>query len=337
MISGRLHMHGIALSQTRHGGEVDGNEVMLRRQSMTNPKTGHDYDVPFISGNSFKHMIREYGARFALQAVGLDDDAWTKVQRDLFISGGDLAGGSGGVDLQAVRQLEEAFPILRVCGYSVPGHSAASKLNVDPLQMICRENEWRVYGELADHDGEIGEMVRRAMDEERAAAHISDSYGTRHEPKNPNVNRMLEREEREKLDSEIDEKAKKKHADKGSSIQMIHDFEVLQPGSQWQGCVYYRELSDLEAAALAGALHHACEDVTADGRKQYRIGGRESVGYGRFGVRWIGSLREDIRPPEHIDSDAIVEWGEGDEAMEAYVDHLREHTDDIREAVEALV
>lgn len=338
MISGRLHMHALALSPLHHGGETSGNTTLVRRQEIVDPETGELERVPFISGNSFKHLIREHGARFALEAAGFEAD-FTKEQRDLLISGGTFSSGGNSVDLEAARTLETAFPILAVCGYAAGNRGAASKLNVDHLQMICRENRWRVYDRLereVEAESRVGQMVAEATGR-RAPALLDEEFGTRQEPNNPNVQKLLSTEERAAVEAETAEKQGQDHPDKGRSQQMIYDYEVVKPGAQFQGCVYYRELTDMEWSALAGAFYHAAEDTLPDGRQTYRVGGRSSVGLGKLGVQFFGSLREDIRPPEHVDADALVEWGEGDDAMESYVEHLREHRGEIIEAMEALL
>jgi len=338
MISGRMHIHGISTSPVHHGGETAGNTQMVRRQTIADPETGETRRVPFVSGRSVKHLIREWGARFALSAMGWTD-AFTKAQRDLLISGGTFSSGGSSVDLEAARTLERAFPILAVCGYAAGNRGAASKLNVDNWHMLCRENRWRVYDRLAREVNEEtgdGQKIAAALDH-RAAEYLDEDFGTRHEPKDPNVNKLLEDQERKRLESEAADKLGQAHPDKGDSIQMIYEYEQVVPGAQWMGCIHYRELTELEAAALTGALHHACEDTVVGGRKVYRVGGKSSVGLGAVAVRFFGSLREDIRPPEHIDSDAMVAWDEDDSAMQGYVEHLREHKDQMVDAMEALL
>jgi len=79
--------------------------------------------VPFISGNSFKHTIREAGVDHALTAMGVADGSLTKPVVDLLFSGGHLSKSGSAVNLSKARALAELFPILGVCGYSArSGH-----------------------------------------------------------------------------------------------------------------------------------------------------------------------------------------------------------------------
>jgi len=338
VISGRMHIHGISTSPVHHGGETAGNTQLVRRQTIADPETGDTLRVPFVSGRSVKHLIREWGARFALQAMGWEA-SMSKAQRDLLISGGTFSKGGSSVDLESARTLERAFPILSLCGYAAGNRGAASKLNVDNWQMVCAENRWRIYDRLLqeiDEGTADGDVIAAAL-EKRAAQFLDEDFGTRQEPKSPNVNKLLEGKEQKRLASEAKKKLKQKHPDKGDSIQMIYEYEQVMPGAQWMGCIHYRELTEMEAAALTGALHHACEGSVANGRKVYRVGGKSSVGLGAVAVRFYGSLREDIRPPEHIDSGAMVEWGEDGDMMQKYAEHLRENKGEMLDAMEALL
>lgn len=340
MISGKLHLHAIALDPVHHGGDgTQGNKEPIRTQTIADPETGQPVDVPFISGNSVKHMIRKYGALFALQAAGLDDGQWTKAQRDLLLSGGTFSSGGSSVKLDAARKLERAFPILAVCGYAAGNYGAESKLDVDHWHLVCEENQWRLHdriARLADEDSTDGNRVAGAL-KARAPQYKDVDFGTRHEPGSSEAMKMLTDDEQKRIADQRAGRQGDDHPDKNDSLQMIYDYEVLVPGTQFFSCIHFRNLSELERAAFTGALHHACQDTTADDRQVYRIGGKSSVGLGRVAVRWFGSIREDIRPPEHVDDDSLVAFGEDDSQMQRYVEHLREHESDIREAMEGLL
>lgn len=340
MISGNLHLHAIALDPIHHGGDgTSGNKEPIRKQTIVDPETGKPVDVPFISGNSIKHMIRYYGALFALEAAGLNEGQWTKAQRDLLLSGGTFSSGGSSVKLDAARKLEQAFPILSVCGYAAGNYGAESKLDVDHWHLVCQENAWRMhdrFANLAESDTADGDKIASAL-ETRYPQYQDEDFGTRHEPGSQEAMDMLESEERDRLEGEVADRQGDKHPDKGDSLQMIYEYQTLVPGSQFVGAIHFRGLDEMERAALTGALHHACQDTTADDRQVYRVGGKSSVGLGRVAVRFFGSLRQDIRPPEHVDSEDLVAFGDDDTAMDAYVDHLREHEDDIREAMEVLL
>lgn len=68
--SGDAKIHAIALDAIHHGAGTSGNTQILRMQDIIGPD-GKPARVPFISGNSLKHMIRDGAVRFALGAMGV--------------------------------------------------------------------------------------------------------------------------------------------------------------------------------------------------------------------------------------------------------------------------
>lgn len=342
--TGQLHLHGEALSPIHHGGDrSEGNKQFVRQEEHIGPE-GRRVETPVISGNSIKHMIREGALMFALHATGLHELDWEKKHRDLFISGGTFGKGNASIRLDAARQLEEAIPALRVMGYAAGNYSSASKLNVDHWILACRENRRRLrgFGRIwqAAQDGEhpeSGALLDRTDHE--GGYYLADDFGTRHEPKDPNVNALLESDERKQLESDISDKKDLQHADKGDSLQMIYDREVVMPGSHWAGCIHYQGLDQRELASLASALSYPCEGTTSDGRPIYRVGGKGSVGLGKMAVRIYNEGRVDIEPLDHQENEALTQVGgdAADSMLETYIDHLREHKDDVREAVEVLI
>jgi len=323
MISGRLHFTALALDPIHHGAGNVGNTSVLRKQDVILPD-GKTARVPFISGNSIKHKIREAAASFALQAMGVSGGL-TKAQVDLLFSGGSLSKSGSSVNLSQARQLEELFPVVGLCGYSAGNTMTASKLTVEHLHLVCAENQHRVHAELAD---EIGD----ALLSRRAGQYLGEDFGTRHENKNPAVQRFLTYEERKRIEGEKSKKKDEVHADKGDSLQMIYEFETIRPGALFFGCIHFRDVSDMELAALQSALGFACEGQTEDGRMIYTIGAKSSIGFGRVGIRWVGQLRASLRPPEFTDADALTSFDKT-ERISAYVTHLRANKDAILTAM----
>lgn len=323
MISGRLHFTALALDPIHHGAGVSGNTTVLRKQDVILPD-GTTARVPFISGNSLKHKIRESAASFALQAMGVDRGL-TKAQVDLLYSGGSLSKGGSSVNLSQARQLEELFPVVSLCGYSAGNTMTSSKLTVEHLHLVCAENRHRMHAELAN---EIGD----ALASRRAGQYLGEDFGTRHEHKNPAVMRLLTYDERKRIEGEKSKKKDEAHADKGDSLQMIYEFETIKPGALFFGCIHFRDVSDMELAALQSALGFACEGQTEDGRMIYTIGAKSSIGFGRVAIRWIGQLRADIRPPEFADAEALTRF-DGSVRINAYVEHLRTNKDAIMRVI----
>lgn len=313
-ISGRLELTATALDALHHGAGTSGNTQLLRVQDIVHPVTGLPARVPFISGNSFKHRIRDAGVRFALAAMGVDEGTLTKPQVDLLFSGGSLSKTGSAVNLEHARQIERLFPALSLCGYSAGNTMQPSKIRVDNLHLVCAENDWRVPDGLR----ELPSLKHRA------ALYRGEAFGTRHEPtRQAHVARLLTAAESERLDLAVSKKQTVKTPEKGDSQQMIYDFEVVKPGAVFWGAVHLDDLSELEGVALRSALSFACDGVHADGRYLYRLGAKNSIGYGRVAVTFTGALREGIRPPDFRPGADLVPAGQCDPALDAYRAHLR--------------
>lgn len=316
-LSGRIDITATALEPIHHGAGTEGNMQMLRVQDVVLPN-GDPARVPFISGNSIKHMIREAGARFALDAMQVQDGTLTKAVTDLLFSGGALTKVGSTVNLERGRKLESLFPLLSLCGYSAGNVMTQSKVRVDNLHLACTENAWRMPTTLS-------ELPPAAKP---AGALRGRGFGTRHESsRRPHVAKMLTEGEHARLQELADKK------DKGDSAQMIYDFQVIKPGAIFWGALHLDDISEMEQAALKSALGTACEGRAADGGYLFRVGAKASNGHGLVSMQLSGSLREPVRAPEFSESTELVALGESPSDVAQYAAHLREHSDEIASAL----
>lgn len=333
--TGRLELLATALEPVVHGAGTVGNVSKQRLQTIINPQTGEESSIPFISGNSIKHMIREHGARFALRAMQVPDGALSKAVIDLLFSGGSLTKSGASVNLRESRQLCELFPIVGICGYGAGNAMMASKIAVDHWHLVCEENAWRMPEPL------------RALPtaSKRSGLFRDEEFKVRHDAlRDPHIARMLLPEKLEEIDARKAVKLKKGQAGEApekdrDSAQMIAEFQVVRPGAQFWGCVTFRDLSPLELAALTSALSDACEG-TMDADFVYRVGAQTRGGMGRVKVSFKGSLRADVRAPEWTESDSALParpGGEGKDALSGYVEHLQQHRAEILAALERIM
>lgn len=329
LTSGRIDISAIAQSPIHHGGGTSGNRQILRKQRITLPDGSHAR-VPFISGNSLKHMIRASAARYALEAMGVEPGSLTKGQIHLLFSGGALSGGGAVIRLAKVRELEQMFPLLSLCGYSAGNHMAGSKLSCSHWHVVCAENAWRLPDALRDHPHarlRVGEL-------------IEDEFGTRHEPTraDPTARRLLCADDSKAQDLDLEAlaraKASSKKGDKvRDSAQMIYDFESVKAGSVWYGDLYYEDLTPLELAALKSGLAHACRGERQD-RYLFPRGAKSSVGYGAMAVAFEGAVRQ-IAPATYEAGGELTQLGDGShDDLGDYAAHLAARRDDILEALQ---
>lgn len=320
--SGRIEITAEAQDPIIHGAGVAGNTQLLRTQDIVSPD-GEEISVPFVSGASLKHEIRDGSVRFALDVMGVPDGTLTKPVVDLLFSGGHLGKGGQAVRLDRARELEHLFPLLSVCGYSAGNTMVASKLSIDNLQLVCAENTWRTPERLQEH----------AHTELSSWQFRGEEFGTRHEAsKQPRVARMLDHDHMLALVAETSAKSEKDGAVakiRGSS-QMLFDFQVVKPGAVFWGEIRFRDLTDLELSALRAGIGYAC--IGRDGERfVMHVGAKRSVGYGRVACTLEGSIRHVSVPSEEC-TDLAPAVGTTDEVaaeLAAYVAHLRQHQDEI--------
>jgi hypothetical protein len=324
---GRLGWTATAIDPLHHGAGTEGNTQILRMQDVVLPD-GTVGRVPFVSGNSLKHVIRDGGMRFALEAMGVQAGTLSKAVVDLLFSGGALTKSGTAVNLAQARDISELFPILAVCGYAAGNFMQASKIRVEHLHLACTENAWRAPASLTD----APQLAKRA------ATFRAEEFGTRHEPtKDPRVFALLEAVDRDarlrQLSGNVAEGEKKQ-----KSQQMLYEFQVVAAGSVWFGGLTFDDFSTLELAALRSSLERASIGTAADGAPIYCIGAKASVGFGRMAFNFDGGLRETISPPQFSPAEAIMPMGANadTDAMGAYVAHLREHRDAILGALRDL-
>lgn len=321
---GKLEMRVTTLEALHHGAGSSGNTALLRTEDVI-LDDGRRAKVPFVSGNTVKHMIREAGVRHALSVLGLDRLSVPVVH--LLFSGGHLSKtGGAGVDMRRARRLSEVFPILGLCGFSAGNVMTDSKVRCSKLHLVCEENRWRLPADCL-------EMPHAAQ---RSGAYRGEEMGTRREPTHSaHVRALLSDADRKLLDDGATEKLEASRAgeasERGASAQMIFEHEVLLPGARLFGTIGYHGLGDMELAALVAALSYACDGAHPGGGLLYRFGARSSVGMGLCSVQFEGAAKRLIGVPEFEPSDEVLPavGNAGDAAMVAYVEHLRKYRDEI--------
>lgn len=326
--TGHLDMVATALDPIHHGAGTIGNVQVLRTQAII-LDDGSEARVPFVSGNSIKHMIRDGGARFALEALGVEDGALTKGMIDLLWSGGGLTKGGSAVNLAKARELERLFPLLAVCGYGAGNTMTSSKLRVDHLHLVCAENQWRMPPTLAA-------LPHAAM---LAGEYQGEEFGTRHDAlRDPAASRVLDVTARKLIEGERSAKGKDAGASEKvkDSAQMIYEFETIKAGARFWGRIGFRDLSALEVGALQSALGRACQGMHGEAYV-FNVGAKSAVGFGRMAIAFSGAVRHIARPSTD-EATALARFGADAAGVTGYLAHIRENRgailDALREAAE---
>jgi len=326
--TGRIDIRAIALDAIHHGAGTDGNTVTLRRQEVLLPDGSID-TVPFVSGNSIRHLIRDGGVRFALEAMGIAPNSLSKPVVDLLFSGGSL-GGKASMTLAKARRIAELFPVLSLLGYSAGTRITGGRVEVWHLHLVAEQNLFR------RPEGISAEHPRWQVD---GNAQVGSQFGTRHDAARiAHAAAYLAIEDQRKGQLIADApKGKTKAPKDESSTQMIYDWEVVLPGAEFSGGIVYRALKEGELSALASALSHACDGRAPDGGYLYRVGAKSGTGHGRMSWHFAG-LQRPIATPAMVSSDVLLPAiADGHQArLDAYREHLAKHRDDILTELEEI-
>lgn len=256
-------------SPLHHGAGSSGNTSLLRTHEIVLPDGTHTR-VPFVSANSVRHGLRDALAWHTVQHLGIADGSLAKGVVDLLWSGGAVTTTGAQVDLEISRRIDDLYPALGLLGYAAKSDIVAGTLRVSDLEVVARENAWRLPAHLAGL-----EHAKRG-----AAAYRTEEFGTRHDIAGSPVDRYV---------AVVDELV-----GAPKTTQMIYDVQALKAGT-----VLYGMLS-LTPAATEGqrlALLAGLALWAPDNR--IRLGAKAAVGYGQATIDGIDQTAA---------GDALAQW-----------------------------
>jgi hypothetical protein len=262
-----------ATAPIHHGAGTAGNTALLRTQEILLPD-GTQTAVPFISGNSIRHAIRDALAWRLVRALALPEGSLSKAQVDLLWSGGALTKTGSQVELDQARRWTALIPSLGLLGYSAQSDIVTGALRVDNLNLVCAENAWRLPAHLVGHP-------HAAIP---AGRFRGEEFGTRHDITGTGVDILV---------------ASGMVAP--PTNQMIYEHQVLLPGSTLWGALWMEAATAVQVDALHAALHSIAGDGTM------HVGARRSSGFGGCRVTISTDLdesataRHDTHLAEHRD------------------------------------
>lgn len=302
-----------ALSSISHnGGERNGNTTQLRREKRVQPD-GSVEDVPVISGNGIRGIIRDSGMYLMLKRLGYGIQPDGKVSglpmaafHFLFGGGALTSSGGGGVDVNAMRRLKQDIPLVGVFGGAIGNSVMPGKLKVGKMELICKENNHILPEKYRNYDAPTSWSYCQ-----------TETYTRRDDSKNDRLLPMLEGNRLTGMfDHDLPEKKKKE-----APQQMIYNIETIAAGAQFYWKVVLMDVTDLEFEAFISAILNFS--------KTPYIGGKSGVGHGEISInmdKWI-----------EIDSRTNSGGQEVDlPLMQKYYNHLDENKADIRARLESI-
>jgi len=266
-----------ALSPVYHGGnEKTGNVVLLNRLRFV--VGGKPVDVPVVSGNQIRGRLRRLLARDFLHLAGYELDLSQKKHQKLYhtlFAGGILTeveeGESGVVDLDLKARLVKYVVPIRLFGASYGNQMVEGRVLVGFALPICRE--------LVDFTGvdsgvSFYQLITRAFQTRRDELRVGKEGG----------------------DDE--------------TVQMIVEYEVFAPGTQF----FHELVLETEEGGLALDLSALYRAVRLWQEEPY-IGGKSSAGFGRLKIEY--------------------QWPSG-ASDQTYLDYVEKHRDEIHKTLDEL-
>lgn len=313
-----------ALTSISHIGDTFGVNAKLRREKVIQAD-GTVEEVPIISGNSLRGILRDRGMLHMLQTLGYGVneekgrvDGLSLAAFYFLFSGGALTKvGNRGIDIDEARRWREMIPLVALFGGAMGNQIMPGKCKIGKAIPICRETS-HVLPERFVNGGKIQSVWDLCQEE---------AYTRRDDEKNENLRQLIVPEARALLEDEAREKHQKLGTDEdvagktGQKQQMRYFVETIAAGTQLFWDVTLDDVTDLEFEAFAVTLAEF-------GRLPY-IGGKSGVGHGKVEIRfdkWI-SIEPRIAPTGREI---------GTPLGNRYLEHLRKHVTDIRGLIDGL-
>lgn len=296
-----------------HGAGNAGNTQLLR----TEPHIwrGRRVEVPFVSGNSIRHRLRDALAWHLVLTLDVPEVSLARRVVDLLWSGGALTSTGNRADLGMMRRVARIILGVSAMGYSAKSDMAAGTLYARMAHLVCRENDNRMPPALLSHPHAALPMT----------VFRGRTFGTRHDVSGTPVARYITIEGPEDLlglglgDGKA---SKADKTDKARPQQMIYDIQVIIPGTVLYTGLDMQVPTIGHVAALAVAIDEAAPDRA--GQRILTLGGKASGGFGRCAL--------------YADLDGAFGPYGGLAALRAqYEAHLRAHRDEILALLPELV
>lgn len=312
-----------ALSSISHIGESYGVNSMLRREKVIQPD-GSVEDVPIISGNAMRGVLRDRGMLHMLKKLGYGVNEPEQTVKGLSLpafyflfSGGALSKTGGtGLDVDNARKWREAIPLVSIFGGAMGNQIMPGKLKMGKLMPICAETAHL-----------LPERVMTKKEKSVWDYCQQEAYTRRDDEKNDNLRPLLDAPVRLLLGAEAaGKRAKAGTKDDitektGQSQQMRYFVETFGAGTRFFWEIVLDDITELEFDAF-------CVVLAEFGRFPY-IGGKSNVGHGKIAVQF--DQWHEINPRLELNGKAVdVTLGT------KYMAHLAAHSGDIRGLIDGL-
>lgn len=167
-----------AASPLAHHGETFGNTAVLNARKVRQPD-GSFTQVPYLTGDTLRHGMRESSAYALLDAAGLlEDGALGEAALRLLFAGGMVTGrgDASAVSLDAYRRMVELVPTLALFGGCADNRVVPGRLTVDDALLVCEETRHHLPAWL------LGYLEARGMALSGRRSHVEVVQRVRMDP-----------------------------------------------------------------------------------------------------------------------------------------------------------
>lgn len=304
-----------ALSSIAHsGGESLGITTKLRREKVVQPD-GSVEDVPVLSGNGLRGLLRDRGMLHFCRALGYGVNEQSGEIKGLTLpafyflfSGGSLTGeGTKGLDLAYARRLRELIPLVSIFGGAVGNQTIPSKLKVGKAIPICTETAHLLPESFA---AQAKSSVWAYLQEEM--------YTRKDDEKNEHLRKLLDGQTQLALTGGI---AKATLTESATPQQMMYYVETFAAGTPFYWRLTLDDVTDVELEAFLTTL-------VQFSRMPY-VGGKSGTGLGEVAIQFDGWTRIDSRLAPQGEAVSFT-------LGTAYQRHLEQHGEAIRAELAAM-
>lgn len=280
-----------ALSSISHnGGQSYGINSKLRREKFV-LTDGSVEEIPVISGNGIRGLLRDRGMLHMCRAlgIGVDDDSGKVDGLSLpafyfLFSGGSLTkDATRGLDVDEARRIRDLIPLVAIFGGAMGNQIMPGKLKCGKMVPICAETMHLLPDKFIGKPQSIWEYLQEEM------------YTRKDDEKNENLRQALSQDVRLLMDQHARQKrlassrSDPKPADEQNQ-QMMYYVETFAAGTLFYWKLVLDDVTDVEFEAFATAL--------VEFSKKPYVGGKSNVGLGEIAVsfdNWM-EIKPTARP-----------------------------------------
>lgn len=268
-----------ALSSIYHGGgQSIGVNSKLRREKFVQPD-GSVEEVPLISGNAIRGVLRDRGMLHMCRALGYGEPDESNKPAGLSLpafyflfSGGSLTKTADrGIDIDRARELRRLIPLVSVFGGAMGNQIMPGKLKIDKMIPICAETVHLLPEQYREENVlSIWEYLQEEM------------YTRKDDEKDENKRLLIDSQVRALLEAEARSKREAKsqpaiQTDTGQNQQMMYFVETFAAGVRFYWSIVLDDVTDVEFDAFGVAL--------AEFARMPYVGSKSNVGLGKVAIK----------------------------------------------------